>query len=199
MHPWTDVVPDVRGVTGGIVSRHSGVVLPPVLSHPLGLGLLDSCRPALRYRLSPAGDLAGCAPHACQSPRNLRDYYKRVSHLLNITNEYARLSAPTNVHIHLLLFILNPTGLATGATISPADQERNVEERNHEDIGQDVDDRAPHGCLLWSGANHWRAGAGEKKMGGSPRGDRNTPFISRPHRPGSHTPSPTTQDQLARC
>src|SRR2546423_15100931 len=156
MHPWTDVVPDVRGVTGGIVSRHSGVVLPPVLSHPLGLGLLDSCRPALRYRLSPAGDLAGCAPHACQSPRNLRDYYKRVSYLLNITKEYARLSAPRKVHIHLLLFILNPTGLATGATISPEDQERHDEERNHEYIGKDVVGRAPQGYLLWRGASYRR-------------------------------------------
>src|SRR5256885_13769581 len=189
MHPWTDVVPDVRGVTGGIVSRHSGVVLLPVLSHLMGLGLLDSCRPALRYRLSPAGDLAGCAPHACQSPRNLRDYYKRVSHLLNITNEYARLSAPTNVHIHLLLFILNPTGLATGATISPEDQERHDEERNHEDIGQDVDDRAPHGCLLWSGANHWRGEAGNNKRRGAPPQDRIGELTSR-HTQHSAIPPP---------
>src|SRR5438874_1113356 len=164
MHPWTDVVLDVRGVTGSTVPRHSGVVLTPVLSHSLGLGLLDSCRPALRYRLSPAGDLAGCAPHACQNPRNLGDYYKRVSHLLNITNENARLSAPTNVHFHLLLFILTSTPLATGAAMSPEDQEGHDEERNHEDIGQDVDDRAPHGCLLWSGANHRRVEAGNNKV-----------------------------------
>src|SRR5256886_8038400 len=190
MHPWTDVVPDVRGVTGGIVSRHSGGVLPPVLSHPLGLGLLDSCRPALRYRLSPVGDLAGCAPHACQSPRNLRDYYKRVSLLLNITNEYARLSAPTNVHIHLLLFILNPTGLATGATISPEDQERHDEERNHEDIGQDVDDRAPHSCLLWSGANHRRVEDRNNKKRGSTDEERNDDFLPRDNAPSDLPPPP---------
>src|SRR5437588_8756695 len=105
MHTWTDVAPDVRGVAGSIVPRHSGVVLTPVFSHPVGLGLLDSCRLALRYRLSPAGDLAGCAPHARQGARNPRDYYKRIDHLLKVTDEHARFSAqsaPKNVHVHLL-------------------------------------------------------------------------------------------------
>src|SRR5947209_298659 len=79
MHTWTDVAPDVRSDAGNIVPRHSGVVLTPVLSHPVGLGLLDSCRLALRYRLSPAGDLAGCAPHARQGARNLRGNHKRIN------------------------------------------------------------------------------------------------------------------------
>src|SRR5438094_731679 len=95
------------------------------------------------------------------------------------------------------LYLLLPlTPLTTHATISPEDQERHDKKRNHEDIGQDVDDRAPHRCLLRSGANHRRVETGNNKVRVPTNEDRIDDLLPRHIEHSNITPAQRNKAQL---